>query len=116
VASRTRKKEELTIPGKPVAAAILLEKSIRVPDHVVYRAFPRETVVLNLKTGTYHGLNPVGGRMLDLLERLPTVQAAVAQIAEEYGRPVDEIESDVCELCTELLERGLIELDADHPG
>jgi coenzyme PQQ synthesis protein D (PqqD) len=104
----------MTISETPLTAADLLEKSIRVPEHVVYRAFAKETVVLNLQTGKYHGLNPVGGRMLDVLERLPTAEA-VAQLADEYALPVDEIERDVCEFCAGLLERGLIELDANDP-
>jgi len=89
----------------------LLDAKVRVPQHVVYRAFVKETVVLNLETGKYHGLNPTGGRMLDVLERAPTVRDAAAQLAQEYGRPGAEIEQDVRELCSDLLERGLIELD-----
>ena len=38
-----------------------------VPEHVVYREFVQETVILNLETGTYHGLNPSGGKMLETL-------------------------------------------------
>ena len=30
---------------------------VRVPEHVVYRDFAEQTVVLNLRTGRYHGLN-----------------------------------------------------------
>lgn len=81
-----------------------------VPDHVVYRPFAKETVVLNLKTGKYHGLNPTAGSMLSELERGVTVAEAAARLAERYGRPVGEIERDAYELCLDLLERGLIEL------
>ena len=45
-----------------------------VPDHVVYREFVNETVVLNLETGTYHGLNPSGGRMLEALGSAPAFE------------------------------------------
>ena len=54
--------------------ADILRSSARLPDHVVYRTFVYETVVLNLQTGKYHGLNRTGGRMLELLEREPTVE------------------------------------------
>ncbi len=37
---------------------------IRIPHHVVFRHFVNETVVLNLQTGKYHGLNRTAGRML----------------------------------------------------
>jgi hypothetical protein len=90
----------------------LLASQARVPEHVVHRAFVKETVVLNLQTGKYHGLNPTGGRMLELVTSSPTLRDAAAKLAEEYRRPVSEIEADLCDFCAELVERGLIELGA----
>ena len=84
-----------------------------VPDHVVYREFVNETVVLNLETGTYHGLNRSGGRMLETLGAAPTVQAAAASLAERYSRPLPEIEEDLYEFCLDLHGRGLVELAYD---
>lgn len=85
----------------------------RVPEHVVYRSFAHETVILNLRTGRYHGINTTGGRMLDLLANEYTVETAAAALAEEYGRPHDEVERDVLEFCADLAQRGLIELRLD---
>jgi len=82
--------------------------AVRVPPHVVYRPFVTETVVLNLDTGLYHGLSPVGGRMLEALERSPTVEDAVVAIAAEYDRSVDDVRPDVTEFCHDLAERGLV--------
>jgi hypothetical protein len=93
----------------------LLRASVTVPQHVVYRSFPTETVLLNLQTGTYHGLNPIGGRMLEALERADTVRAAAAELAERYAQSQATIEGDLCELCAALQERGLIEVD-DETG
>jgi hypothetical protein len=84
-----------------------------VPDHVVYRSFAHETVILNLQTGRYHGVNATGGRMLDLLTSRRTVGSAATELAEEYGRPHDEVERDVLEFCADLVRRGLIELRLD---
>lgn len=96
----------------------LLAAGVAVPQHVVHRSFPAETVVLNLQTGTYHGLNRSGGAMLEALERAHSVRAAAALVAERYDQPQDEIEQDLCELCEALHERGLIEIDgrAHTPG
>lgn len=88
----------------------LLGATARVPQHVVHRSFAHETVVLNLKTGRYHGLNPTAGRMLSELETGATVDEIAARLAELYERPVEEIERDLTDLCLDLLERGLIEL------
>lgn len=86
-------------------------ETARLPDHVVYRAFAKETVVLNLQSGTYHGLNPTAGRMLEVLARSETVGEAADKLAAEYGRPRDEIAADLHEFCRDLLDRGLIQLE-----
>ena len=88
-----------------------LAARVDVPEHVVHRPFPTETVVLNLQTGKYHGLNPVAGRMLEELERHETVGAAAQVIADEYGQPQEDVERDIRELCRDLAQRGLISLD-----
>jgi coenzyme PQQ synthesis protein D (PqqD) len=83
---------------------------VTVPRHVVHRPFVSETVLLNLQTGVYHGINPVGGRMLEALERAESVQAAAAALAEEFGVPLAQLEQDIVEFCQGLLERQLIQV------
>jgi hypothetical protein len=85
---------------------------VRVPDHVVFRAFPGETVALNLQTGKYHGLNSVAGRMVEALIGNGDVDATATLLAEEYGQPRETIEADLQSLCEDLSRRGLIELPA----
>ncbi|HLX20726.1 MAG TPA: PqqD family protein [Gaiellaceae bacterium] len=98
------------VEEETMETAEILRSSARIPEHVVYRTFVYETVVLNLQTGKYHGLNRTGGRMLELLEREPTVRDAAAKIAAEFGRPVTEVETDLCEFSSDLASRGLIVL------
>jgi hypothetical protein len=78
---------------------------------VVHRSFPTETVVLNLQTGKYHGLNPTAGRMLEALAKDGDPRAAAVAVAEEYEQPLAATERDMRDLCEALLERGLIEID-----
>jgi hypothetical protein len=98
-----------TIPD----SGALLACKITVPHHVVYRSFPSETVVLNLETGRYHGLNATAGAMLAALERGNSVEEAAAAVAAEYQQSCAIVEQDMCALCALLLQRGLVELDAD---
>jgi hypothetical protein len=92
-------------------AASLQTSRFSVPQHVAYRSFPSETVVLNLQTGQYHGLNATAGSMFEALQRTSSVRDAAAAVAEEYAQPQTIVERDMCELCNALLARGLIELD-----
>jgi hypothetical protein len=95
-----------------IPAEDLLKSAVRLPQHIVHRSFVSETVVLNLETGKYHGLNPTGGRMVAVLERAPSVAAAAEQLAAEFGQPLEDMRRDICLFCEDLLQRGLIELDA----
>jgi hypothetical protein len=84
--------------------------TVRVPDTVVLRSFPAETIVLDLNAGVYHGLNHVAGRMLELLTELGRVRAVADRLGEEFDAPASKIQHDLCRVCQELLDRGLIEL------
>lgn len=101
----------------PTETGALLDASVRLPQHVVYRSFPGETVVLNLTTGKYHGLNVTAAQILDEFEKGRTPREAAAAIAERYGHDEREVQADVVTLCRHLLERQLIEVvDAADDG
>jgi hypothetical protein len=82
-----------------------------VPSNVVHRSFEAETVLLNLSTGRYHGLNTTGGRMFELLSETGSFEAALEGLVAEYDQPADLLEKDLARLCVDLQERGLIEVD-----
>lgn len=105
----------MALNGVPSAAesTSLLTAKVRIPQHVVYRSLPSETVVLNLQTGQYHGLNPTAGSMLEALERTSCVRDAAVVVAEEYAQPQAAVERDLCDLSNALLARELIELDGE---
>lgn len=88
----------------------LLDEQARVPQHVVYRDFVNETVVLNLETGTYHGLNPTAGRMLQAIERAATLRDAAARLAADHAWDLATVEADLADLCQTLIGGGLLEI------
>lgn len=100
------------IPRPAESDDAILAARPAVPEHVVHREFPEETIVLNVRTGLYHGLNPTAGRMLARLDGGTTVADAAATLATELGQPADVVRRDLLALCRRLRERGLIELDA----
>lgn len=86
-----------------------LDAKVRVPQHVVYRNFAAETVVLNLETGDYHGLSPAAGRALELLDKAGTPRLAAARLARDADTPLDQAERDCEALCAGLIDMGLLE-------
>lgn len=96
-----------------IDAEAMLDAVVHVPKHVVYRSFEAETVLLNLQTGQYHGLNRSGGRMIELLgETGGSVRVAIERLAGEYGEDPADIEEGLALFCAALASRGLIEVDA----
>ena len=100
------------VPGHEVQQRFLSER-VRIPQHVVFRTFVNETVVLNLETGLYHGLNPTAGRMLELLAENGEVAATARRLSEESGVPEERVTADLEAFCANLVDRGLITLDGD---
>ena len=83
-----------------------------IPEGVAQRSFPGETVLLNLATGQYHGLNETGGAMIEELEKADSVGEAARRLAERYEMPEPDIEVDLQRFCRELEARGLLTLAA----
>lgn len=80
----------------------------RVADHVDFRAFQNETVLLDLERKLCIELNPVAGRMLDLIARTRSPAATARVIAAEYDQPMDAVRRDVDGFCRDLLDRGVL--------
>ena len=94
----------------PPTRVALAGRRATLPEHVVHRAFAHETILLNLRTGLYHGLNATAGHMLEAMTAGPGLDAVVEQLAREYGEPVERIRPDVARLVADLVERDLLEL------
>ena len=90
-------------------------KRIHLADDVVYRSFGSEMVLLNLKTGQYHGVRGSGGRMLEVLTETGDVQRTAEVIATEYGQPVGEVAKDLQDLCQAMAERSLVRTEDEDP-
>ena len=97
-------------------APSILDRHIEVPEHVVSRAFEQQTVLLNLKSGNYHGINEVGVRMLEASTAAATPRETVAALAAEYDQPESVIEHDLAELLRGLADRGLLVADPGDDG
>ena len=93
-----------------IASAPVLDAAVHIPKHVVYRSFVQETVVLNLQTGRYHGLNKTAGAMLSALETAGSVRGALPLLAETFLEAGDRLEQDLLTFCEDAHQRGLIEL------
>ncbi len=82
---------------------------LQIPEQVVTRQVGDETVLLNLESGTYFGLDPVGSRFLELLEVEGTLATVLAKMLEEFDVTEAQLEADLLRLADEMLASGLLE-------
>ena len=69
-----------------------------------------ESVILNMKTGVYHGLNEVGARVWDLIEKPQAVKDIKQLLLEEYEVEADVCTNDLFSLLYNLKTAGLIKV------
>ncbi len=82
---------------------------LKIPDQVVTRQVGDEAVLLNLESGTYFGLDPVGSRFLELLQTEGELAAVIPQMLEEFEVSEAQLETDLLQLADEMLASGLLE-------
>jgi hypothetical protein len=67
-----------------------------------------ETVLLDLKSGHYFGLDGVGKRIWESVEAGQSLRETVAHIVAEYDVSEDQAATDVLEFAGSLAEKGLL--------
>ena len=80
-----------------------------VPDDVLFQEVSGETVLLDLESEQYFGLDEVGTRIWALLNEGQGVAAIVETLLTVYEVEREQLEADVRELLAALLDAGLIE-------
>lgn len=84
---------------------------ITIPDGVLHQQLDAETVLLELNTETYYGLDEVGTRVWQLLKDHRTVDPILAALMAEYEVDEMTLRGDVERLLGELAEVGLIQVE-----
>lgn len=91
-------------------ATINLTSTVVAVADQLWTKLDNEAVLLDQKRGTYYGLNEVGARIWELLERPRRVEEIRDVLVGEYEVEVDRCNGDLMALLQNLLNRGLIEV------
>jgi hypothetical protein len=81
---------------------------VSVPKHVLVRFLDKESVLLNLETERYFGLDDTGTRMWQVVTSAPSIDAAYSQLTEEYDVFPETLRRDLSDLLERLVENGLL--------
>jgi Coenzyme PQQ synthesis protein D (PqqD) len=69
-----------------------------------------EVAILNLRRGTYYGLDAVGTRVWNLLQEPGTVREIRNVLLNEYDVEPERCERDLLALLQKLADEGLVEI------
>ncbi len=106
------------MPENPVSLelAVSLESKVAISEDVVSRDLEGEAVILNLKSGTYFGLDPVGTRIWTLLQEDGSLRRAFEAVQLEYDVAPGKLERDLLRLVKELHAKGLLSISSSQGG
>ena len=89
------------------------------PSHVLVRLLDQESVLLNLETEQYFGLDETGTRMWQLVTTSPSIDTAYQELLAEYDVQPEMLRENLNELLSHLVEHGLLQVlsaDAGKPA
>jgi hypothetical protein len=83
---------------------------VSVPPDVLIQELEGESVLLNLESERYFGLDDVGTRMWAVLSKSESLQGAYEALLAEYEVDPDLLRRDLLALVERLVENGLVEV------
>lgn len=85
-----------------------LAQALVIPDHVMARQVGDETVILDLDSGVYYGLDAVGSRFWQLLAEGGSAASARDRLLEEFDVEPARLDQDLDDLVGQLVASRLL--------
>ena len=88
-----------------------LSLQVKPSEDVVWRNLQGESVLLDLKSGVYFGLDAVGTRIWTLLHDHRDLQAVLQELLCEYEVNEETCARDLMSLVGAMAEKGLVQTE-----
>lgn len=88
-----------------------LNQNISLSPDVISQEVSGETVLLDLESENYFGLDEVGTRIWQLIKETNDLQAIYSTLLEEYDVSEDRLQQDLDTLLAEITGLGLVTLE-----
>jgi hypothetical protein len=85
---------------------------VQIPEGVLISNLQDESVILNLDSERYFGLDNVGTRILTVLTNSDSIQTAYESLLAEYEVDRAVLRADLMALIESLLQKGLVQVSA----
>jgi len=96
--------------------SVSFDQKLVVTEDTLINVIEGESVLLNLKSENYFGLDPVGTRMWTLLTTSDSIQSAYEALLDEYDVGADKLRQDMQDLIEKLVANGLVEVAGEKPA
>jgi len=91
-----------------MSATLAFTSRVSLPQTVLVRDLDGESVVLDLQTEKYFGLDEVGTRMWAVLTTADSIEAAYETLLKEYDVEPERLRADIEGLVSQLVGHGLL--------
>jgi len=88
-----------------------IKQTVQVKPDVLSQHVSGETVLLDLNSENYFGLNDVGTHIWQLIQEQNDLQKIYDKLLEEYEVDADRLRRDFDEIISQLKDVGIITLD-----
>ena len=85
-----------------------LKGRVAKPESVLVREISGESVLLDLDSESYFGLDEIGTRMWSALAETPTIDAAFQMLLAEYDVAPETLRADLDAFIAQLADAGLL--------
>jgi hypothetical protein len=89
---------------------LTLDNDLQIPAHVSFSIVGEDAFLLNTQANKYFGLEKVGARLWELLNEGKSLRDGYQVLLSEYEVDPAQLEPDILELITHLIENGLVEI------
>jgi|ERR1051325_3571978 hypothetical protein len=93
--------------------AISFTDRVRIPEEILISGLQDESVILNLRSERYFGLDEVGTRMMSVLNTSDSIQSAYETLLKEYEVEPEVLRQDLSSIVEQLMAQGLVEITSE---
>ncbi|MFC2086797.1 lasso peptide biosynthesis PqqD family chaperone [Bacteroidota bacterium] len=88
-----------------------LESVINRNPNIIASEIDEEKVMMSIEMGEYFGIDKIGSRIWDMIEKKIKIKELIENLQEEFEVDQPTCEHDVFEFLTELYNKKLIEVE-----
>ena len=88
-----------------------LEQKVIVSDDVLFQILGGETVLLNMETEQYFGLNEIGSKIWELISKEKKISEVLTELLNEYEVDHETLKNDLSSILLKMEAKKLISFE-----